>query len=99
MWYFTNGFQKKTKKTPGQEIRLAEERKRDYLEKQMSDLQKYIKERKKRDPEFVDNYEEGYKSRERKPDLPRRKLPKSLIQKNRQSPELKIMLKILDFQP
>jgi len=27
----------------------------------MSDLQKYIKERKRRDPEFVDNYEEGYK--------------------------------------
>lgn len=27
----------------------------------MSDLQKYIKERKKRDPEFADNYEEGYK--------------------------------------
>jgi len=27
----------------------------------MSDLQKYIKERKKRDPAFVDNYEAGYK--------------------------------------
>jgi len=29
----TNGFQKKTKKTPRQEIRLAEERKRDYLKR------------------------------------------------------------------
>jgi len=29
----TNGFQKKTKKTPRQEIRLAEERKHDYLKR------------------------------------------------------------------
>jgi len=29
----TNGFQKKTQKTPRQKIRLAEERKRDYLKR------------------------------------------------------------------
>jgi HTH-type transcriptional regulator / antitoxin HipB len=28
----------------------------------MSDLQKYIEERKKKDPEFADNYDEGYKN-------------------------------------
>jgi len=28
----------------------------------MSDLQKYIKERKKKDPEFANNYDEGYKN-------------------------------------
>ena len=28
----------------------------------MSDLQKYIEERKKRDPEFAENYDEGYKN-------------------------------------
>jgi phage-related protein len=28
---FTNGFAKKTRKTPGQEIALAEQRKREYL--------------------------------------------------------------------
>ncbi|MBN1185039.1 MAG: helix-turn-helix transcriptional regulator [Bacteroidales bacterium] len=27
----------------------------------MSDLQKYIKKRKENDPEFADNYEEGYR--------------------------------------
>ncbi|MDA3938632.1 MAG: helix-turn-helix transcriptional regulator [Spirochaetia bacterium] len=28
----------------------------------MSDLQKYIEERKKKDPEFAENYNEGYKN-------------------------------------
>lgn len=28
----------------------------------MSDLQKYIEERKQKDPEFAKNYEEGYKN-------------------------------------
>jgi len=28
----------------------------------MSDLQKYIEERKKKDPEFANNYDEGYKN-------------------------------------
>ncbi len=28
----------------------------------MSDLKKYIKERKKRDPEFAEGYDEGYKN-------------------------------------
>jgi len=28
----------------------------------MSDLQKYIEERKKKDPEFAKNYDEGYKN-------------------------------------
>jgi len=28
----------------------------------MSDLQKYIEERKKKDPEFADNYDEGYRN-------------------------------------
>ncbi len=28
----------------------------------MSDLQKYIEKRKKNDPEFADNYDEGYKN-------------------------------------
>lgn len=33
----TNGFAKKTQKTPKQEIRLAEQRKRDYLSRRISD--------------------------------------------------------------
>ncbi|MBN1185040.1 MAG: type II toxin-antitoxin system RelE/ParE family toxin [Bacteroidales bacterium] len=33
----TNGFQKKTQKTPRQEIRLAEERKRDYLKRRKTE--------------------------------------------------------------
>ena len=28
----------------------------------MSDLQKYVEERKKKDPEFANNYDEGYKN-------------------------------------
>jgi phage-related protein len=33
----TNGFAKKTQKTPSQEIELAEQRKRDYLSRKQND--------------------------------------------------------------
>ena len=49
----SHAFQKKTQKTPKHAIEIAEQRKRDYFRKNMSDLQKYIADRKARDPEFA----------------------------------------------
>lgn len=59
----TNGFQKKTQKTPKQEINLAENRKKEYLtRKRMDDLNKYIADRKKKDPVFAKDFDKGYKN-------------------------------------
>ena len=57
-----HAFAKKTQKIPRSDIRLAEQRKRDYFrrKKSMSDLKKYVEKRKARDPEFAENYEAGY---------------------------------------
>ncbi len=58
----TNGFQKKTQKTPKKEIVLAQKRKKIYLaRKKMDDLDKYIAKRKKKSPAFAAGFEKGYK--------------------------------------
>jgi phage-related protein/DNA-binding XRE family transcriptional regulator len=57
----TNGFAKKTQKTPAEEIALAEKRKQEYLRrKKMDDLEKYIKQRKAKSKTFAKDFEEGY---------------------------------------
>jgi DNA-binding XRE family transcriptional regulator len=58
----TNGFQKKSQKTPKREIELVKSRKQRYLkgDKEMDDLEKYISKRKKRSPEFAKDFESGY---------------------------------------
>ena len=58
-----SGFAKKTQKTPKQEIETAQRRKKDYFLKKginMDDLDKYIEQRKERDPEFARGYEAGF---------------------------------------
>ncbi len=59
----SHAFQKKTQKTPRQAIKLAEERKKTGLfqeKEEMSDVKKYIKKRKDRDPEFAKDFDSGY---------------------------------------
>lgn len=59
----TNGFQKKTQKTPLSEIELSQQRKKEYFNRlngeNMSDLKKYIKKRKANDLDFSLGYNEG----------------------------------------
>jgi ribosome-binding protein aMBF1 (putative translation factor) len=59
----THGFIKKTQKTPGQEIERAEYLPKGLFEQEqeaMSDLKKYIADRKKEDKEFFNGFDEGY---------------------------------------
>jgi HTH-type transcriptional regulator / antitoxin HipB len=58
----THGLIKKTQKTPQREIERAEAYRRLFTEevKEMSDLKKYVAERKKRDKTFAEGYDEGY---------------------------------------
>jgi ribosome-binding protein aMBF1 (putative translation factor) len=43
-------------------LKYLKRRKKDYFRrKKMSDLQKYIKKRKSRDPKFAENFDSGYK--------------------------------------
>ena len=58
----THGFVKKSQKTPVHEIEKAEAYRRDFLEKEedMSDLKKYIAERKKKNKKFAEGFDEGY---------------------------------------
>jgi HTH-type transcriptional regulator / antitoxin HipB len=64
VFILTHGFEKKSTKTPRQEIERAETYRRDYLnrkgKKEMSDLEKYIAKRKKTDKKFAEGFQEGY---------------------------------------
>ncbi|MFH1488872.1 MAG: XRE family transcriptional regulator [Pseudomonadota bacterium] len=61
----THGYSKKSQKTDAKQIKRAENYRRDYLgqrkEPIVSDLEKYISKRKKKDPHFAKGFEEGYK--------------------------------------
>jgi HTH-type transcriptional regulator / antitoxin HipB len=58
-----HGFQKKTQKHRPKRSRLLEIVKRLFAEKTlMSDLQRYLAKRKASDPEFAENYDEGYQA-------------------------------------
>lgn len=56
----TNGFAKKSQKTPIREIKMAEQRKKIYLKEKMSDLKKYINDRKAASPDFAEGFDDGY---------------------------------------